>query len=245
MTRLSNLNYHNKYSAAAKAMPNITLFFLQASRSIRPAWLLEELGTPYKVEFANRQNQKAPPEFKGKSGNPLGKFPTLQDGELTIHESGAIIEYLCERYDLGHKMIPQDDYLRAQVLTFVHAAEGALMLHGLAVLYAQWNFPADAKEKHPEILKQMEEGLGVNVRADLDWLEGVLDKSTGRYLVGDSVTAADIMMQFSASFILERKLGIAGKSWPKVQEWLARCEATESFKRAVEKTGYMLHPETT
>jgi glutathione S-transferase len=76
-------------------MPPITLWFLQASRSIRSAWLLEELGLDYEVKFADRVNNKAPEEFKLASGNPLGKFPTLKDGNLTVYESGAISEYVC------------------------------------------------------------------------------------------------------------------------------------------------------
>lgn len=73
-------------------MPDITVYFLQASRSIRTVWLLEELGLPYNIEFADRVKQKAPDDFKKKSGNPLGKFPTLKDGDLTVLESGAITE---------------------------------------------------------------------------------------------------------------------------------------------------------
>jgi len=92
MTRLSNLAYHSKYSDSVKSMPDITVYFLQASRSIRIVWLLEELGLPYELEFSDRVNQKAPDDFKQKSGNPLGKFPTLKDGDVTIWESGAITE---------------------------------------------------------------------------------------------------------------------------------------------------------
>lgn len=74
-------------------MPDITLYFLQASRCIRTAWLLEELGLDYNVKFWDRENNRAPQEAKVASGNPLGKFPTIKDGDLTIHESGAITEY--------------------------------------------------------------------------------------------------------------------------------------------------------
>ena len=75
-------------------MPPITLYFLQASRSIRIAWLLEELGLQYDIKTANRlPNMKAPEDFKVSSGNPLGKFPTLKDGEHVLYESGVITEY--------------------------------------------------------------------------------------------------------------------------------------------------------
>jgi glutathione S-transferase len=84
-------------------MPTITLWFLQGSRSIRTAWLLEELNLDYTLKFSDRVNGKAPEDFKTASQNPLGKFPTLQDGDLTIYESGAINEYAtCDYYqDLG------------------------------------------------------------------------------------------------------------------------------------------------
>jgi len=73
--------------------PKITLYFLQASRSIRTAWLLEELGLEYDVKFADRENGKAPAWLKEEAGG-LGKFPTLKDGDLTLYESGNITEYV-------------------------------------------------------------------------------------------------------------------------------------------------------
>lgn len=73
-------------------MPPITLWFLQASRSIRTAWILEELGLDYNLKFQPRVNGLASPEFKKEAGG-LGKFPTLDDGDLKIVESGAQAEY--------------------------------------------------------------------------------------------------------------------------------------------------------
>jgi len=142
-------------------------------------------------------------------------------------------------------MIPENDYLRAQVQTWVHAAEGTFMVHGLAVLYAKWNFPAALKESHAKEFDKMIASMSVNVHKDFDWLEMALGQSTGRFLVGDQVTAADIMMLFSVQFILARDLGTQGKSWKKVNEWAERCEATESYKKAVERSGHTLYPATT
>jgi glutathione S-transferase len=79
-------------------MPPITLWFLEASRSIRTAWLLEELGLDYNLKLSGRVNGRAPEDFRKASQNPLGKFPTLQDGDLTICESGAINEYAACNY---------------------------------------------------------------------------------------------------------------------------------------------------
>ena len=74
--------------------PDITLYFLQASRSIRIAWLLEELGIEYKLHSADRESSGlAPADFKHSSGALLGRAPVLKDGPLTLQESGAITEY--------------------------------------------------------------------------------------------------------------------------------------------------------
>lgn len=72
-------------------MPDITLYFLQASRSIRTAWLLDELGLDYEVKFSPRENGVAPAAFKQEAG-ALGKFPSLKDGSTMLYESGNITE---------------------------------------------------------------------------------------------------------------------------------------------------------
>lgn len=76
-------------------VPAITLYFLQCSRAIRIAWLLEALGLPYTVKFYERKaNYAVPDNFLEESGSMLGKSPVLKDGDLVIEESGAITEYV-------------------------------------------------------------------------------------------------------------------------------------------------------
>lgn len=73
--------------------PDITFYFLQASRAIRTAWLLEELELPYKLEFSPRApSGLAPDDFKAKVGTKIGKAPTIKDGKLIVQESAAIAE---------------------------------------------------------------------------------------------------------------------------------------------------------
>lgn len=69
----------------------IKLYFLQASRSIRTAWQLNELGLDYDVNFSPRENGVAPAAFKQQAGG-LGKFPTLEDNGVIYYESGNICE---------------------------------------------------------------------------------------------------------------------------------------------------------
>jgi glutathione S-transferase len=73
--------------------PDITFYFLQASRAIRIAWLLEELSLPYELVSAPRSAVGlAPDDFKQKIGTIIGKSPTIKDHGLVIQESAAIAE---------------------------------------------------------------------------------------------------------------------------------------------------------
>lgn len=77
------------------AKPNITVYFLGASRAIRIPWLLEELGVPYDIVSSPRSPEGVgPPEFKEKIPAPLKKSPTIKDGDLVVQESGAIVQYI-------------------------------------------------------------------------------------------------------------------------------------------------------
>jgi glutathione S-transferase len=190
--------------------PDITLYFLNSSRAIRVAWLLQALNLPYHLIAADRApNGLSPPEFKSQIPNALGKSPTIKDGDVVVTESGAILEYLCEKYDTSSSFLPStgDAQARAQVREWLHAAEGTFMTHGLAILYARWQMPEEGKG----MLEGMEDRLSENVRNDLSWLEGMLkdQRATGRdWIVGEGLTIADIQMQFR--WVFSNSLGTSG-----------------------------------
>lgn len=243
----------------SNAKPDITLYFLNSSRAIRVAWLLEELNLPYNLISADRApNGLSPPDFKSQIPNALGKSPTIKDGQVVITESGAILEYLCEQYDHQHRLLPNDIGQRAEVKQWLHAAEGTFMVHAMAILYARWQVPEEGKG----MLEGMEERMSRNVKNDLRWLEGVLSdqQAKGRHwIVGEGLSVADIQLQFrwvhtywlnrtkadectSIEFIFERKLGVdpAENEFPQVKAWLERTKAEKAYRRAVDKTGYTL-----
>ena len=238
-------------------MPDLTLYFLQVSRSIRIAWLLEEQGLEYKLEAHDREDTGlAPAGFKRSCGTVLGKAPVLKDGKLTLQESGAITEYvssipcldyrpseglhpltvptryLCEHYDKSHRLLPIDEAQRVKVREWIHAAEGAFMVHCLPTVYVR-RIDASAAEK-------LAPGLAGNVAKDLDWLEAELKRGKGRYLVGDHVTAAYTMVAFSIQFIFWLRLAPQDREWEGIEAWLRNVEAGQAYQRALAKTGHHL-----
>lgn len=142
--------------------------------------------------------------------------------------------YLCDAYDTSHRLLPPlGDPKRYAVLQWVHAAEGTLALHGIAVLYARWHQKSGSVE-------ETEVGLSKNVQNDLNYVTAELEKSGGRFLFGDQLTLADIQVHFSLAFVLGKELGTQGKRWERLEQYVKDCEATESYKQAVEKTGHAI-----
>lgn len=142
--------------------------------------------------------------------------------------------YLCDTYDKDHRLLPAvGDKSRYDVLYWVHAAEAMWALHGLAILYIRWF------QKDGDIAKT-EEGASKNIKNDMNYLENFLSQGQGRFLSGDVVTAADCMMGFSASFVLARELGVKASDYPRTQQYIRDCEGTETYTKAVQKTGHKL-----
>lgn len=214
----------------------ITVHHLENSRSQRFLWLLEELEVPYEIKHYKRnvKTQLAPPELK--AIHPLGKSPVITDGNRTVAESGAIIEYLVERYDNG-RFAPKagtDEHLRYRY--WLHYGEGTLM--PLLVMTLIFN----RVEQAPFIIRPIAKAIsgqvkkayiGPNLVANLDFLEAELGKSL--WFAGDELSAADVMM----SFPIEASMLRAGKdkARPKLQAFIDRVHALPAYQRALEKGG--------
>jgi glutathione S-transferase len=202
----------------------IVVHHLNNSRSQRIVWLLEELGLPYRIEAYRRdaKTNLAPPELR--AVHPLGKAPVIQDGELTLAESGAIAEYLLERYGEGRLAPPRGTPEHVRYLHWMHFAEGTIMLHMLARLYlSRVGEPARA-------LQARVEGM---IGAELDLVEAELGRSA--HLADEAFTAADVQMAFPLEFAAFA--GLVVERHGKVREYLARLQARPAYRRAVEKGG--------
>src|SRR5690349_21489659 len=105
----------------------VTVHHLNNSRSQRVLWLLEELGVPYEIKRYQRDPKTMLAPSSLKKVHPLGKSPVITDGDLTIAESGAISEYLVERYGKGKLAPPASAPGHRRYVYWMHYAEGSLM----------------------------------------------------------------------------------------------------------------------
>lgn len=201
---------------------SLIVHHLNNSRSQRILWLLEELGAPYEIKQYQRDavTNLAPPELK--AIHPLGKSPLLEDDGRVIQESGAIAEYLCENYG-GDALVPargSDDHIRH--LELIHFAEGSAMTPILLNLYIGRLGDAAAPLK-PRIDEQLD--------AHFRYLEGEVNDAG--HFIGDSLSAADIMLSFPAEVAA---MGGADR-YPKLAAFVAASHARPAWQRAREKGG--------
>src|ERR1700692_4092101 len=105
----------------------LVVHHLNNSRSQRVLWLLEELGVPYEVKRYERdaKTMLAPPSLI--AIHPLGKSPVIVDGDVTVAESGAIIEYLVDKYGERRLIPPAGSRERLRYTYWLHFAEGSAM----------------------------------------------------------------------------------------------------------------------
>jgi glutathione S-transferase len=216
----------------------IVVHHLNNSRSQRVLWLLEELGVPYEIKRYERDKNTmlAPPELK--RIHPLGKSPVLTDDELTLAESGAIIEYLVERYGDG-RFAPARElpaYLRYRY--WLHYAEGSFM----SPLLLKLVFDKIENTPMPFFVKPIAKAISDKAKSSfimpqinthLDYLEAELVK--GAWFVGDDFTAADVQLSFPIEAAAAR--GGLGASRPRLMDYLQRIHNRPAYQRAIERGG--------
>jgi glutathione S-transferase len=219
----------------------IVVHHLNNSRSQRVLWLLEELGVPYEVKRYERdaQTMLAPPELL--AVHPLGKSPIITDdgvtdGDRTIAETGAIVEYLVETYGQGRLVPAAGTPERLRWTYWLHYAEGSAMTPLLLKLVFT-ALPARA----PGLLKGLVKTIAAKaqsgfvdpqLKSHIDYWEAELAKA--EWFAGPDFTAADIIM----SFPLEAGAARAGAaSRPRVKAFLDRIHARPAYGQALERGG--------
>jgi len=216
----------------------ITVHHLNNSRSQRVLWLLEELAVPYEIKKYQRdaKTMLAPPELV--QVHPLGKSPVITDGDLTVAETGAIVEYLLERHGNGRLVPAVGSPERLRWRYWLHFAEGSampplllkLIFERIKVTPMPFFAKPIAKGICNKVLAAMVEP---NLKRQLDFMEGELGKS--EWFAGADFSAADIQM----SFPLEAAAQRAGldSSRPKLMAFLKRIHARPAYKKALERGG--------
>lgn len=216
----------------------ITVHHLNNSRSQRILWLLEELGLPYEIRRYQRdpKTMLAPPKLR--AVHPLGKSPVITDGDLTLAESGAIVEYLADRYGDGALIPPHGTPQRLRCNYWLHYAEGSAMPPLLLKLVFRRVEAAPA----PFFVKPVARGIARKVQRDfvdpqlklhLDYLEGELGRS--EWFAGDTFGVADIQMSFPLEAFAAR--GGLDAGHPRLAAFLQRIHARPAYRRALEKGG--------
>jgi glutathione S-transferase len=214
----------------------ITVHHLNNSRSQRVLWLLEELGLPYDIKHYQRNatTNLAPPELL--QVHPLGKSPVITDGDVTVAETGAIIEYLVDR--AGGKLRPSAGTPEHRRYTYwLHFAEGSAMpplVMTLVLGRIKKAGPFFVKPIARRIADTVLDGFVMpNIKRQLDFMEGEL---AGRpWFAGSEFSAADVQMSFPLEVAAVR--GGLGAQYPRLADFLARIHARPAYQAALKRGG--------
>jgi len=216
----------------------ITVHHLNNSRSQRILWLLEELGAEYEVRRYERDAATMLAPASLRAVHPLGKSPVITDGDVTMAESGAIIEYLADRYGAGRLAPAPGAPERLRYTYWLHYAEGSAMPPMLMSLVFNRLRTAPA----PFFVRSVARGIADKVmtsfvspqiKLHLDYMEGELGKS--RWFAGDEFSAADVQMSFPLEAAASR--GGLDANRPRLMDFLARIHERPAYRRALEKGG--------
>ncbi|GIS32895.1 MAG: glutathione S-transferase [Gammaproteobacteria bacterium] len=200
----------------------LKLHFAPNSRAGRIVWLLEELELPYDI------NKMAfhPQDLKSddhRARHPLGRVPVLEDGDISIYESGAIVEYIIERHKNGGLKPEVNSDLYPMFLQWFHYCEGMVMPPINTIIVQTILLPEDRRD---------ETALGQAQRLLTKALAPVEENLEGKdYLIGD-FSAADIMLGHSC--FMSNRLGCVTDDMPNLKSYVQRIQERPAFKTAIE-----------
>ncbi|MBD2309107.1 glutathione S-transferase [Chroococcidiopsis sp. FACHB-1243] len=203
----------------------IVVHHLNNSRSQRILWLLEELGLNYEIKRYERDPKTMLAPASLREVHPLGKSPVITDDALTLAESGAIIEYLVERYREA-KLAPASGTVeRLRYKYWLHYAEGSAMpLLVMKLVFDNFGLGDSGAVR---------EFVAPQIQLHFDYIESELRKNT--WFVGEEFTAADIQMSFPVE-ALAAQVGLDA-SRPRLLSFLDRIHARPAYQRALERGG--------
>ena len=199
----------------------LKVHFVAGTRAGRVVWLLEELGLEYEVNIMPFTKEGLKSE-EHRSRHALGRVPVLEDGDISIFESGAIIQYVLERHkDGGLKPDSSSDEF-PYYLQWFHYCEGMVMPPMNTVVVHTLLLPPDRRD---------EKVLGQAKRLLAKALQPIDEALVGReYLIGD-FSGADIMLGHAC--FMSNRLGCASDELGNVKEYISRIEARPAFHKAI------------
>ena len=199
----------------------LKVHFVAGTRAGRVVWLLEELGLEYEVNIMpfTKEGLKSP---EHRSRHALGRVPVLEDGDISIFESGAIIDYVLERHKNGG-LKPNSDLPEFPLyLQWYHYCEGMVMPPMNQIVVQTILLPADRRDE--AVLNQAKKLLSKALAPVNDALAGK------DYLIGD-FSAADLMLGHSC--FMANRLGCVTDDMQNIKDYVARIDSRPAFKKAI------------
>ena len=190
------------------------------TRSVRTVWLLEELGIPYELEM-HKLGDPAMRAPKYRKVHPMGRVPALEDGDVTIFESGAIVEYVLARQGDGRMRPKVDAPEFPAYLQWLHYAEGMIMPPVNIIVVETILLPPERRNdanvaRATKLLGQMLSAVDAHME-DREYLAG-------------EFSGADIMTGHACT--VSRRLGADVSDKPNVEAYIERCNARPAMQKA-------------
>lgn len=214
----------------------IVVHHLNNSRSQRILWLLEELGLDYEIKRYQRDSKTNLAPATLKLIHPLGKSPVITDGDVTVAESGAIIEYLCRTY--GKQFVPAEDSAAFRQCTYwSHFAEGTMMPPMVAKLV----FDKVREKAKPFFVKAianriadkvMSSYFGPNIQASLQYADTHLAHND--WFAGEALSMADFQMIFPLEATVARG---NSKAYAAIEAYVSKVHQRPAYQAALQKGG--------